>query len=142
MPLKIQRDDQTSINLTPMIDIVFLLIIFFMVGSRFTELNQAERDIAIQVPAVSDGSALTQAPRNRVINVFANGNVTLDERQVSIEQLESELAAARDQYQKLGVVVRGDANCPYQKVASVIATCRKVNIRNLNISVQESTMIR
>ena len=47
MPLKIQRDDQTSINLTPMIDIVFLLIIFFMVSSRFTELN--ERDLALQV---------------------------------------------------------------------------------------------
>ena len=67
MPLKIQRDDQTSINLTPMIDIVFLLIIFFMVSSRFTELN--ERDLALQVPAVANANALTSAPRKRVINV-------------------------------------------------------------------------
>jgi biopolymer transport protein ExbD len=125
-----------------MIDIVFLLIIFFMVSSRFTQLNQPERDISIQVPAVSDGTALTQAPRNRVINVFENGSVTLDDQTVTIEELETQLAGAKAQYKKLGVVVRGDANCSYQKVASVIATCRKVDIRNLNISVQDSTMIR
>ena len=46
MPLKIQRDDQTSINLTPMIDIVFLLIIFFMVSTRFGK-PQNERDIKL-----------------------------------------------------------------------------------------------
>ena len=61
MPLKIQRDDQTSINLTPMIDIVFLLIIFFMVSTKFTELSEAEveRDISLHVPTVTNAHALT-----------------------------------------------------------------------------------
>ena len=51
MPLKTHLDEQPTLNLTPMIDIVFLLIIFFMVGTKFTEL---ERKIALQVPEVSD----------------------------------------------------------------------------------------
>jgi biopolymer transport protein ExbD len=48
-----------------------------------------------------------------------------------------ELANARLQYQKLGVVIRGDADSRYQNVANVIATCRKADITDLNISVSE-----
>jgi len=137
MPLKIQRDDQTSINLTPMIDIVFLLIIFFMVGTKFSELNETERDIAIQVPAVTDAEALTNAPRKRIINVHQDGRIVLDQKPVSIAQLQSELSNARQQYKKLGVVVRGDEQSNYGNVAQVIATCRKADISDLNISVRQ-----
>jgi biopolymer transport protein ExbD len=51
MPLKTHVDEQPTLNLTPMIDIVFLLIIFFMVGTKFTEL---ERKMALEVPQVGD----------------------------------------------------------------------------------------
>ena len=138
MPLKLQRDDQTTINLTPMIDIVFLLIIFFMVSTRFSELNEAERDIAINVPTVSTARALTAAPRKRVVNVFEDGSITLDRRQVTLRQLQTELAAAQRQYHKLGVVVRGDAEGKYQHVTSVIAAIRKADIADLSLSVRET----
>ena len=69
MPLKIEREDQNAINLTPMIDIVFLLIIFFMVSTKFSELNEVERDLAINVPTVSDATALTAAPNKRLVEV-------------------------------------------------------------------------
>ncbi len=128
MPLKLNRDDQTSINLTPMIDIVFLLIIFFMIGTRFSELNESERNIALNLPKVANGKALTIAPRKRVINVIENGQILLDQKVVSLQQLESNLADAKTQYQKLGVVVRGDANSRYEDVAQVIATCRRADV--------------
>ncbi len=137
MPLKIQRDDEMSINLTPMIDVVFLLIIFFMVGTKFSELNEQERDIALTVPQVTDARALTAAPNKRVINVFSDGHIELEKRTVTITELLTELAVARQQYQKLGVVIRGDADSRYQNVANVIATCRKADITDLNISVSE-----
>ena len=128
MPLKLNRDDQTSINLTPMIDIVFLLIIFFMIGTRFSELNESERNIALNLPKVANGRALTIAPKKRVINVIENGQILLDQKIVSLQQLEKNLSDARTQYQKLGVVVRGDANSRYEDVAQVIATCRRVDV--------------
>jgi len=126
MPLKIQRDDQTAINLTPMIDIVFLLIIFFMVSSHFTSKNVSpERDIAITVPKVSDAGALTSPPRHRVISIYDDGRVALDEKEMDMQGLESELVAAKSQYEQLGV-----------------ATCKKVKIRNLNIAVQNSDTLQ
>lgn len=137
MPLKIEREDQTTINLTPMIDIVFLLIIFFMVSTKFSELNEAERDIAVNVPTVSDAKALTAAPEKRIINVFQDGSITLDRKQVSLEEMKAELAAAQRQYSKLGVVIRGDANSLYQNVATVMAKCREAKVADLNLSVQE-----
>lgn len=141
MPLKIQRDDQTAINLTPMIDIVFLLIIFFMVSSHFTNRTHAERDIAISVPQVAKSGALTAAPRNRIIDIFSDGRVVLDQQQVSIEELESKLSDAKRQYEQIGVTVRGDGNCAYQRVAEVFATCKRAKIKNLNTSIVESNSI-
>ena len=142
MPLKIQRDDQTSINLTPMIDIVFLLIIFFMVGSRFTDLQQTERDISLRVPQVQSAQALTHTPSKRVINVYNDGRITLDQKQVTLPELENQLATAREQYQKLGVVVRGDRESQFDQVAQVIATCERVKIRDLNIAVSSQSIQR
>jgi biopolymer transport protein ExbD len=140
MPLKIERDDQTTINLTPMIDIVFLLIIFFMVSTKFSELNEAEKDIAINVPTVSDATALTSAPKKRVIDVSKDGSIMLDQQQVTLTGLGDRLATAQRQYQKLGVVVRGDGESDYQNIASVLATCRKAQISDLSLKVREASL--
>jgi biopolymer transport protein ExbD len=138
MPLKLQTDDQTSINLTPMIDIVFLLIIFFMVGTKFSELSERERDIALSLPTVTNAKAMTAAPSNRVIDIFADGKIELDKKTVTLKQLEQALASAKREYPKLGVVIRGDAEGRYQNVASVMATCRRAEIADLNIRVNET----
>lgn len=136
MALRLQRDEQATINLTPLIDIVFLLIIFFMVGTKFSELDEAEKNLALQVPQVTDTKALTEAPRKRNVNVMKDGTILLDREPVSLDQLYQRLAAAREQYQQTGVVVRGDSESIYQHVADVIATCRRAEITDLSISVR------
>ena len=136
MPLRVQLDEHPSVNLTPMIDIVFLLIIFFMVGTKFSELSEAERNISLTVPEVQNAKALTAAPKKREINVFEDGKVTLDNIPVSLQELEAELTSAKTQYQALGVVVRGDAAAFYQHVADVLAACNSADISDLAISVR------
>lgn len=136
MPIRVQRDEQPTLNLTPMIDIVFLLIIFFMVGTKFSELSEAERNIDLNVPEVKSARALTAAPKKRVINVFEDGQVTLDDVPVSLQELTSELADAKRQYDGLGVIVRGDAAAFYQHVADVLAACNSAEISDLGISVR------
>jgi biopolymer transport protein ExbD len=133
MPLKTQLDEQPSINLTPMIDIVFLLIIFFMVGTKFVEM---ERKIAVQVPGVQDAHTLTPAPEKWVINVYRDGQISLDRRLLSLEQLTEELSAGRAEYAGLGVIIRGDAEGAFQNVASVLNACRRAGISAMGISVR------
>lgn len=136
MPLKITRDDELTLNLTPMIDVVFLLIIFFMVGSRFSEISESERDISLSVPAVQHADTLTQPPRSKIINVYADGKVTLDQQPVSLVELAERLSSARAEYRQTSVVIRGDGQALHQYVADVLATCRKAEINDLSIAVR------
>lgn len=133
MPLKTHQDEQPSINLTPMIDIVFLLIIFFMVGTKFTEL---ERSMELEVPQVSDVGALTSAPQQQVVNVYGDGRIALDKEFVSLEELKSRLTRTRSQYADLGVLVRGDAQGPLQNVTTVLDVVRQAGISDMGISVR------
>ena len=132
MPLKTHLDEQPTLNLTSMIDIVFLLIIFFMVGTKFTE---RERKIPLNVPEVADRGALTAAPERKVVNIYRDGAITLDGTTVSLEQLTDRLTAARAQYSDLGVLVRGDARREFQTVAAVLNACRQAGVGDLGIGV-------
>jgi biopolymer transport protein ExbD len=116
-----------------MIDIVFLLIIFFMVGTKFVEM---ERQIAVQVPEVADAGNLSPAPAKRIINVHRDGQISLDRRFVTIDQLTSELTAARRQHKELGVIVRGDGEGTFQNVAAVMNACTQAGISDMGISVR------
>ena len=133
MPLKTHIDEQPSLNLTPMIDVVFLLIIFFMVGTKFTEL---ERKIALQVPQISDVATLTPVPEKRVINVYQDSRIALDGQFVTLDELVAQLRSARQQYEGLGVIVRGDADGAFQNVASVLGACRQAGVSDMGISVR------
>jgi len=84
MPLKTHLDDEPTLNLTAMLDVMFLLIIFFALGTRFVE---AERKIDVEVPKVADRGALSAAPSRKVINVGRDGVVTLDRTPVSLPNL-------------------------------------------------------
>ena len=132
MPLKTHQDEQPTLNLTPMIDIVFLLIIFFMVGTKFAEW---ENNLALKVPQVKDAGALAPAPEKRVINVYRDGRISLDRKFVSLEELVGQLSDGRQQYSDLGVVVRGDADGTFQNVATVLGACREAGITDMGISV-------
>ena len=135
MPLKTHLDEQPTLNLTPMIDIVFLLIIFFMVGTKFTEL---ERNIALQIPHVSNISALSAAPEKKVINVYRDGRISLDRNIVTLAELTHQLSNAVQEYQYLGVMVRGDAAGPFQNVAGVLSACKEAGVVEMSVSVRLS----
>jgi biopolymer transport protein ExbD len=134
MPLKLQQDDMPSINLTPMIDIVFNLIIFFMVGARFTEM---ERQVSLNVPKVADTSKLPALPEKCVINVRQDGQIFLNQDSVTVEQLTARLGDARRQQEKLRAIVRADSDGKVQNMAAVLAACRVAGIEDIAISVRQ-----
>ena len=137
MPLKTTVDDPPAINMIPMIDIMFNLIIFFLVGTQFATL---ERNIALRVPEVVDRGALTAAPQRLTVHVYRDGTVTLDETPVTLDQLTARLASARAQNEGLGVLVRGDGKGQFQRVAEVLNACKQAGIRELGITVRLTSL--
>lgn len=132
MPLKVHHDDLPAINLTPMIDIVFNLIIFFMVSTHFVDI---ERSVDVSVPQVGGAGSLQQVQRSRTINILRDGTIILDTQPVTLTELRGQLAAAHRQYENLEVTIRGDGFAPYQHVAAVMTACRQAGISEMGIAV-------
>lgn len=123
--------EEASINLTPMIDVVFLLVIFFMVGSHFGE---AEGRIEVNVPGVGELRSLSRTPDERMVEITEHGQLTLDSRPVTEQQLANELRAMASQYPDLRVAFRGDGAASFQRVAEVLQVIRSSGVKQLGIA--------
>jgi biopolymer transport protein ExbD len=133
MPLKTTHDEMPNLNLTSLIDVVFLLIVFFMTASRFTD---PARDIDLRLPEVAQGEALSVAPKARQIVVHSDGRLALDHEPITLEELAKRLAEGITSTPRQSVVILGDAGCPFQHVAAAMAACKEAGVTDLAVSVQ------
>ncbi|QDT11046.1 ExbD/TolR family protein [Planctomycetes bacterium K23_9] len=125
-----ENPEEATINLTPMIDVVFLLVIFFMVGSKFSE---ADSRMQVSVPSVGEMRSLTRVPDARVIEVSADGSVSLDRSPVTLEQLSITLSQQIENYPGLKVTVRADGANSFQKVAEVMQVVDSSGVQRMGI---------
>ncbi len=128
MAVKMKRSSTLAINMTPMIDMVFLLLIFFLVATRFM---QQERELDMSLPSASEARPLTAAPREIFVNVDQNGRYFIDGQYRLAEELEHVMrqSAANNPLTQT-VVIRADRQANWQSVATAINVCKKVGIAN------------
>ena len=136
MPLKTQEMEEPGLNLTPMIDIVMLLVIFFMVGTQFAD---QESQYEIELPTVSEAQPLTALPDEIVVDVLQDGNIVVDGKVLDTQELESRLRDAKRNYSDQGIIIRGDADGPYQHVMTILNICRRAKISNVQLANQVET---
>lgn len=112
---------EPALDLTPIIDMVFLLLIFFLAATSFQEI---ERELSIALPEARAAGPITAALREIVINVDADGRVVVAGQSVddqALARLISSRVAANPQQK---VSVRGDRTTAYANVARVLDVCR------------------
>ncbi|MDX1970274.1 MAG: biopolymer transporter ExbD [Planctomycetaceae bacterium] len=131
MPLKSMPLEEPAINLTSMLDVVLLLILYFLFATQFI---QEEQQYDIQLPTVPDAVALTGQPDEIVVNVEESGLIVVRSEQKSLTELQALLELAREKFPGQAVVVRGDGRVPYQKVMDVMSIVRRAGIRNLSLA--------
>ena len=90
MNLHTEERRRLELSIAPMIDIIFLLLIFFLTTSQ---LIQANVDLRVELPAMSSAKQATAAGEQLVLNVRANGQVVVSGHPVDDESLRSQLAA-------------------------------------------------
>ncbi|MFH5806767.1 ExbD/TolR family protein [Alienimonas sp. DA493] len=133
MPLQVDAADEPALNLTPLVDVLFLLLIFFLVGTRFT---QNENSFEIDLPtAAAAPEPMTGQPDELVVNVGPEGQLTLLGEPLSIERLRERLAEFAEVYPDQVVVVRGDASGAYQHVVTVMDAVNQAGLTNLSLAV-------
>jgi biopolymer transport protein ExbD len=135
MPLKSDSIEDLQLNLTPMIDVVFLLIIFFMVGARFTE-EAEHQQFDVELPTASPVQTMSRQPDPLVIAVSRTGTIQIQSREVSLEGLLSELRAAKAAFADQAVLIRGDGSGSYQSVVDVMNVCHQAEIKKFSLAFQ------
>jgi biopolymer transport protein ExbD len=133
MPLKVEPLEEPYLNMTPMVDVILNLLIFFMIGSRFVE---DERQLDIQLPTVSHAQSLTAPPKEIIINVYADGRLIVDQQNVDDRQLEELLSSAQSRFADQAVLIRGDGKGSYQLIMDVLSICQKAKIHKYSLATQ------
>lgn len=121
-------EDNEGIDLGPLIDIMFLLIIFFLVTASF---HEEERDIRVNLPETD--TTLSSAVKVMVINVRSDGSYFLGTRPVDLAGLQSELVQAVQLNADQKVLIRGDREAYHGQVAAALAAAQRTGIREANI---------
>lgn len=114
-------DSQLAIEMTPMIDMVFLLLIFFLVATTF---HQEEREMQIALPIASSAGPISMTLRELVVNVDESGRMIIAGREVSGEDLLQMITDAVAVNAEQKVTVRGDRRVAYEAVVRVLDICK------------------
>jgi biopolymer transport protein ExbD len=134
VPSLVGRAD-VGINLTPMIDVVFQLIIFFLVSSH---LAKQEAQMVLPLPVAETGEKPIDSTVKRLtLNVLADGSLVLAGRHVPGDELASRLAAALREQNEAGleIRIRGDRDVEYRFVEPVLIACAKAGVWDVKFSV-------
>jgi len=134
--IRAKSDEEPLLNLTPMIDVVFQLLVFFMVATTFLD---PEKEIDIELPEASSGQAGEADDSELIINVFADGRIVLSGQVLEVEQLLDELRAAARADPDRPVTIRGDRLVYHERIVSVMDACEQAGMLNLGISITEGT---
>lgn len=132
MKFRRQERAEEGVNLTPLIDVVFLLLIFFMVSTTFTK----ESHLTVNLPE-ADGQPLTTAIEQLDVVVDAKGGYIVNGKRLintSIDTLRAAIDAIASDNTDIPFVITGDANASYQSIVSVMDLAGKMGFVNLSMA--------
>lgn len=133
MNFRKQEPAPASMQMAPMIDIVFLLLIFFIVTWQF---SREEMDLKIAVPTSEEGADPQRVLGEIILNVGSDGSVSVWGETKTRAELHETLAKIATLHKNQPVRVRGDATTPFQRIVEVIDTCQKAGIWNISFATQ------
>lgn len=130
MPVTIKKGTALgSLSMTPLIDIVFLLLIFFLVTTRFSE---EDHELEVMLPTASEAKPLIVKPKEIFINIDGDGGYFFGNQQVDLEKMETQLASA-DVNNPTGqtVIIRADKRCQWESVVAAINACHRAGLHDV-----------
>jgi len=136
--MKFKRDasEELELNLTPLIDVVFLLLIFFMVSTTF----QKESEISLQLPRASDSQSSNDVDRVEVI-INAAGTFYVNDQELvqnDIATLQNALYEVSGGDRDLPLSIRADAQTPHQSVVVAMDAAARLGMLRMSIATSRS----
>lgn len=125
----------STLSLTPLIDVVFLLLIFFLVTSEFEE---EERRLDIVLPTATRAVPMTNKPREIIVDIGSDGKTYLHGQATPLDQLQRlmSVAVAKNPTNQ-SVVIRADYRTSFQPVVSIMDLCNQTGISSYSVTTTE-----
>jgi biopolymer transport protein ExbD len=119
-----------EVNVTPMLDLAYVLLIIFIILTTATV-----QGIKVNLPKASAAPSLAES-KTKAVSINADGTIYLDTYPVSLSELESMLRQYKAINPALPVIVKADANIPYQRVVDVLDMLGRLEISQLGLVTQ------
>ena len=123
-----RADRSAMIELTPLIDIVFQLLIFFLLTATF----QNNPSFRVKLPKAKN-QEVTQEPKSVVVTISNEGVLEIDSKRVDLRELQLRLCAAADEDPSTAVHIRGDAATQYQHIVDVMDTAKSCGLEKMGM---------
>ncbi len=136
MEFKTKKKKGTIINITSLIDVLFLLLIFMMVSSTFIE------DPGIKLDLPETQSAPSVKKSEYTLSVKSDGSLFLNEKSLSLDELEENLKSTLVEMKDESLILKGDTNIPYGKVVKIMDIVKKSGVKKLIIATRQGTSIK
>lgn len=133
MRLPPDTTDSEGPNLTPVIDVVFLLLIFFLVATRF---DQEERELDVQLPEVVQAQPLAMT-QGLIINISKDGKYHVVRNEYSEKQLATLIGEAKKNNPHQTALIRGDGESALKHAARVMSLCNRAGMDYRIAALQE-----
>ena len=125
------QEESEGIQLAPLIDIVFLMLVFFMMTAVFTTL---ESEVDIQLPTASSAVPLERSQGEIYVNIKADGTIVLNDRELSIPELQDVLNRVAENAPGASIIIRGDRETALQHAIAILNCCRNADIQNVSFA--------
>lgn len=122
MPLSSQ--EEAKFSMAPMIDMVFLLLVFFMVASHLS----SQEKMQMNIPTASHGVIPEERPNRWVVNINTNGSVFSGDQPITIEELKNLVAERVAEEPDVKVYLRADADSPHKESKKVMNAMAEAGI--------------
>ena len=123
-----------AFQLTAMMDVIFLLLCFFITTSVF---SQWEYEVSITLPTAKSDKIPERLPGEIILNIDGDGKITLNQQELSIDVLREKLKKISSFYPGQPIVLRADKDTKYENLMRVIDTCRQADIWNFSLATRE-----
>ncbi len=127
------RSRAPQLALTSMLDVIFLLLCFFVTVSVFA---QWENEVSIKLPQASTAAQPDRLPGEIVVNLAQDGRLTVNGKVLTTAELETRLRRISRFYPGQAVIIRADKATAYEKFVEVINTCRAADIWNFSLATE------
>ncbi len=125
------QEEHPGLPITPMLDVIFLLLIFFMTASIYAQL---EEEIGIVVPTASEAAPPDRTPGEIIINIGEDGTIVVNQRQYDLASLQELLDRVGTMFKGQAVKIRGDKRTQFGRAVEVLNACAKADIWNVSFA--------